>query len=219
MAITREQIWAAADEIDAAGQNPTLAAVRKAVGGGSFTTIQDAMTEWKAKKAKKAAKASPLREPPPASLAERLQELAGDVWTTAMEMATARLEVEREALEKARAELDAARLEAAELADQLTAELDEARARVVELERGAAAMQSETAGLRERLAVAEAKEAETSRRMHVERQAADQARLAAAAAREDAARLQGQVEALEKQQRELLGKLGTAAGKKGQGAR
>ena len=88
MAITREQIWAAADEIDAAGQNPTLAAVRKAVGGGSFTTIQDAMTEWKAKKA---AKASPLREPPPASLAERLQELAGDVWTTAMEMATARL--------------------------------------------------------------------------------------------------------------------------------
>ena len=216
MAITREQIWAAADEIDAAGQNPTLAAVRKAVGGGSFTTIQDAMTEWKAKKA---AKASPLREPPPASLAERLQELAGDVWTTAMEMATARLEVEREALEKARAEQDAARLEAAELADQLTAELDEARARVVELERGAAAMQSESAGLRERLAVAEAKEAETSRRMHVERQAADQARLAAAAAREDAARLQGQVEALEKQQRELLGKLGTAAGKKGQGAR
>ena len=41
MAITREQIWNAADEIDAAGQNPTLAAVRKAVGGGSFTTIQD----------------------------------------------------------------------------------------------------------------------------------------------------------------------------------
>ena len=56
MAITREQIWAAADEIDAAGQNPTLAAVRKAVGGGSFTTIQDAMTEWKAKKAAKGKK-------------------------------------------------------------------------------------------------------------------------------------------------------------------
>ena len=51
MAITREQIWNAADEIDAAGQNPTLAAVRKAVGGGSFTTIQDAMTEWKARRA------------------------------------------------------------------------------------------------------------------------------------------------------------------------
>ena len=39
MAITTEQIWSAADALDAAGQSPTLAAVRKAVGGGSFTTI------------------------------------------------------------------------------------------------------------------------------------------------------------------------------------
>ncbi|KFA35857.1 DNA-binding protein, partial [Xanthomonas vasicola] len=60
MAITREQIWAAADNLDAAGQNPTLVAVRKVVGGGSFSTIQDAMAEWKARRA---AKASPLREP------------------------------------------------------------------------------------------------------------------------------------------------------------
>ena len=47
MAITRDQIFAVADEIDAAGQNATLAAVRKALGGGSFTTISDGMTEWK----------------------------------------------------------------------------------------------------------------------------------------------------------------------------
>ena len=69
MAITAEQIFAVADELDAAGQNPTLAAVRKILGGGSFTTISEAMTEWKARKA---AKETPLREPAPTMLAERL---------------------------------------------------------------------------------------------------------------------------------------------------
>jgi len=63
MAITREQIWAAADELDAAGQNPTLSAVRKAVGGGSFTTIQEAMAEWKARRASR--EASIQQEPAP----------------------------------------------------------------------------------------------------------------------------------------------------------
>ena len=33
MAISKEQVWAAADELDANGQKPTLAAVRKAIGG------------------------------------------------------------------------------------------------------------------------------------------------------------------------------------------
>ena len=51
MAITRERIFEVAEAMDAAGQVPTLAAVRKAIGGGSFTTISEAMTEWKANKA------------------------------------------------------------------------------------------------------------------------------------------------------------------------
>ena len=38
MAISKEQIFAVADELDAAGQNPTLANVRKQLGSGSFTT-------------------------------------------------------------------------------------------------------------------------------------------------------------------------------------
>ena len=37
MAISKEQIFAVADELDAAGQNPTLANVRKQLGSGSFT--------------------------------------------------------------------------------------------------------------------------------------------------------------------------------------
>lgn len=39
MAITKEQIFMVADELDANGQNPTLAAVRKRVGGGSYAML------------------------------------------------------------------------------------------------------------------------------------------------------------------------------------
>ena len=42
MTSTTARIFEIADELDAAGQNPTLASVRKALGGGSFTTISQA---------------------------------------------------------------------------------------------------------------------------------------------------------------------------------
>ena len=83
MAITTADIHTAADRIAESGQQPTLAAVRSALGGGSFTTIQDGMTEWKAKKA---AKAAPLREPAPGSIGERVQELAPQLLKSARDM-------------------------------------------------------------------------------------------------------------------------------------
>ena len=103
MAITKDQIFAVADEIDAAGQNATLAAVRKALGGGSFTTISEGMTEWKARKA---AKESPLREPAPSAVANRLAELGAEIWSSALELANGRLATERESLETARLQLE-----------------------------------------------------------------------------------------------------------------
>jgi hypothetical protein len=36
MAITKDQLFETADQLAVAGQNPTLAAVRKALGGGSY---------------------------------------------------------------------------------------------------------------------------------------------------------------------------------------
>ena len=72
MAITKEQIFAVADELDAAGQNPTLANVRKQIGSGSFTTISEAMNEWRARKASQAA---PIREPAPQAITDKLAEL------------------------------------------------------------------------------------------------------------------------------------------------
>jgi hypothetical protein len=104
MAFTRDQIWAAADDLDAAGHSPTLAAVRKLVGGGSFTTISEAMTEWKARRAEKQA---PMREPAPTNLLEQLAQFGTDVWGAALEHANGRLASERAALDAARIQLEA----------------------------------------------------------------------------------------------------------------
>lgn len=131
MAISKEQIFTIADELDAAGQNPTLAVVRKVLGGGSFTTISEAMNEWKARKTEKE---TPLRQPAPAAIADRLVEFGSEIWSLALELANGRLVSEREALETARVQLEADKQEAAELADQLTEELEILQSKVAELE-------------------------------------------------------------------------------------
>jgi chromosome segregation ATPase len=168
MAITKDQIFSVADELDAAGQNPTLAAVRKALGGGSFTTISEGMVEWKARKA---AKETPLREPAPAVIVERLASVGAELWAEALALANGRLAVEREALDAARAQLEAASAEAAELADQVAAELDEAKGLLAASQTAERAARTEGETLRQafgevqvRAATAEARATEIEKR-------------------------------------------------------
>lgn len=109
MAITKENIHATADELHAQGINPTLAEVRKALGGGSFTTIGEAMKSWREDHQEE----QQLQQVTlPSGITERLQSLGADVWQTAINMANDRLAKEREALEvikvKAQAETDEA---------------------------------------------------------------------------------------------------------------
>ena len=138
MAITTQDIHATADRLAAEGQQPTLAAVRSALGGGSFTTISEAMKVWKAAQLSATA---PIREAAPAAVAERMAEVAGEVWSIAQGMANDRLASEREALDAARQEMEQAQAEAAELADQLASDLDTAKA-VIEQQAQAAALQA-----------------------------------------------------------------------------
>nr|WP_295084875.1 DNA-binding protein [uncultured Roseateles sp.] len=123
MAITKEDIYAAADALVAEGKNPTLANVRKALGGGSFTTISEGVAAWKEDRT---AQPAPLQEPPPAAVADKFSGLLAEVWAAALGMANARLASEREALEAARVELEDERRQAAELAAQVSADLDQA---------------------------------------------------------------------------------------------
>lgn len=142
MAITTPDIHAAADKIAAQGTTPTLAAVRSALGGGSFTTISEAMKEWKASQQ---ASATPIREPAPAAIADRMAVAASETWAIALEMANDRMRSEREALDLARGEMEKAQAEAAELADQLAADLEGAQA-VIEQQRQTLASAETQAG-------------------------------------------------------------------------
>lgn len=79
--ITKELIWAAADQLEASGVYPSLAAIRKVVGGGSYTTIGAAM---------EARKQLPRTEfeggaiPMPNFLSERFSALGEEVWAAAV---------------------------------------------------------------------------------------------------------------------------------------
>lgn len=105
MALTTQQIHDTADQLHEQGINPTLSAVRTALGGGSFTTISDAMKSWRQDhQDEQELKKVEL----PSGIDDRLQALGADMWQTAIDIANNRLAKEREALEviKAKAQQD-----------------------------------------------------------------------------------------------------------------
>jgi hypothetical protein len=120
MAITRESIWAAADQLVAEGVRPTQALIRERLGGGSFTTISSAMADWHARQTQKTAPADPI----PDKLSEAATEFAAVTWRIAQELADAQLQARRSAIEGARQQMEAEKIEAAAFADQLVKELD-----------------------------------------------------------------------------------------------
>jgi chromosome segregation ATPase len=141
MAITKEQIFAAATDLAATGAAATLAAVRKAVGGGSYTTISEALKEWRALQPAETA----IQERAPQALSDRLAGVINETWTIALDMANDRLKTEREALEGVRIELEQSRKEAVDLADQLSADLEQAQATIAQQNALEAARGVETA--------------------------------------------------------------------------
>ena len=171
--VTKDEIWAAAQALADAGERPTLAAVRKQVGGGSLTTISEAMVQWRARQEPPQA---PI-DPAPERIGTQAAELAASLWAQASALAYEKLQAERAALEAGRQELEQERAEAVELADSLAAELDQARSEIQ---------------------AREAEVTERTRTIEEQRQEIERRRQEATEARESAARLQGQVEALER---------------------
>jgi len=179
MKASKEQVFRAAEQLLKSGDKPTLAAVRGLLGGGSYTSIQEGLAEWKAHQSRRQA----ASEAAPASIAERLGAFGIEIWRLASEQATARLEAEREGLEQARAALELERLEAAELADKLAAEVEQLKAQLAEQ-----AQQAQAAALAATEALAQAREA-------------------LAATREDAAQAKGELAGVRSLYGELLARL------------
>lgn len=120
MGITKEQIWAAADELQLLGKAPTLAAVRDVLGEkGSFSTIAPAMADWRAQQTK----TSDAKTPVPESFSVRVKLLAEHVWAEALGVADELVSSERDALRAARRELETERSEMASLLDHATVQI------------------------------------------------------------------------------------------------
>lgn len=134
MALTTEQIHAIADQLHKQDIKPTLAEVREALGGGSFTTISEAMKSWREdNKNEQRLKQVDL----PNAINDRLQALGADMWQNAIDIANDRLAKEREALEhiKAKAQNDVDQLETS--VETLEAEYKELMLKLDELAIGA----------------------------------------------------------------------------------
>ena len=180
MAISTAEIHAAADALAAQGKRPTLAAVRSALGGGSFSTIGEALKTWHKPDAAHTEEKAPI----PNAITESAARMAAAMWAQAQEHAQGVIQAAQEELQQRQA-METVRQEAVEAADALAAQLAEARQ---ELE----ALRAELVATRERLA------ATTDRAQQAEAQAV-QARTAETAARIEAAELRGRLEGAVKQ--------------------
>ena len=129
MAITTEQIHATANQLASEGIKPTQTAVRERLGGGSFTTIAEALKTWRQEQDTTAQLAEVVL---PNDLAERSHTLIAQLWETAQSLANERLAKEREALEHKEALMTAEVEEAQQIVKtlegeqaELTAQLDQ----------------------------------------------------------------------------------------------
>lgn len=131
MALTREDIWAVADRLDAEGKAPTLAAVRRALGSGSFTTISEAMREWHQRRKEKTDKAQEAGPVPP-DLDETVRRFAQGVWAKATEIAKAEVLKLKDEYSQAQKEWDRERQELEAVAEDLSTALEECQAKADE---------------------------------------------------------------------------------------
>lgn len=169
MSLTNEQVWAAADGLEARGAPTTLVDVRTELGGGSFSTISRAM---RIRKDRRPLNVDAPMAPMPHALAERLAVFGKEVWATAMVSSNERLEVDRAQFDQARRDIEADRDEVASLATQATVELDASHLRIQSIEATAEALRGEVhelntqvGQLSERLAAAAAHAEESARRV------------------------------------------------------
>jgi chromosome segregation ATPase len=131
MALTKDDIWAVADRLDAEGKAPTLAAVRKALGSGSFTTISEAMREWHQRQKEKADKSQEAGPVPP-DLDETVRRFAQEVWAKASEVSKAEIVKVMAEFADTKKEWERERLELEALADDLSSALEDAQVKLEE---------------------------------------------------------------------------------------
>jgi chromosome segregation ATPase len=151
MPLTHEQIWATAAELEASGIEPTLVAVRKALGGGSYSTLSDAMAE---RRKQLSTKGLDAKEPLPPALTQMVERLGQQIWASATAYAHERLKSDREQFDRMRSDLEGQRTEAAGVASAATADLEAAQLRIEALEADAKTLRGKIDEVNAQLATA-----------------------------------------------------------------
>lgn len=147
-ALTKEEIFAAADAIAREGRQPRVADVHKALGRGSYTTITDAMREWRESN-KPAAAAAP--DVAPEAISGRLTALGNELWALARQTAQDELQKDRDALEEVKSSMYEQQRETAELADALSEDNERMKEKLSELSRELMSKDGKIADLMDKL--------------------------------------------------------------------
>lgn len=128
MAITREQIIETAEALQASGVNPTMQAVRDALGTGSFATISPVLRAWRDSKAQRATVAIEM----PGEAKAALERAGVDLWKIVTALATERLTKVQEEAEAAIQGANADRDEALAEIERLEAGIEQKDAELAE---------------------------------------------------------------------------------------
>lgn len=187
MALTTQNIHATADVLLEQGIKPTLAEVRKALGGGSFTTISEAMKTWREEQQ---TEQQLQRVDLPSSIDERLQSLGAEMWQSAINIANERLTTERETLavrqSKAQAEIDEAQeavktleSEQTELLEQLDIQQAQAEQATADAAQSRKALEAATTQHRANIDAIKQQLSETQHRLELEQQRSNTSQLTA----------------------------------------
>jgi chromosome segregation ATPase len=98
MAITKDDIFNAADELVAEGKNPTQLLIRERLGGGSFSTIHNYMKQWRDAQ-KEENKLVDVEVPD--DLESKAEQMIKELWFYAVEKSEDSLKIEKQLLEEA----------------------------------------------------------------------------------------------------------------------
>lgn len=130
MAITKEQVFSAADRLFNEGTAPTLIAIRKELGSGSFSTISGMLAEWKSA----SRKGDVAVEEMPDDVQEIVEAAGARLWAMALKMARDDAQLTKDESAELVKIAEAARDEALQLATDLQSENDKMIDQVMRLQ-------------------------------------------------------------------------------------
>lgn len=185
MGITREHVFDVADQLEQDGIVPTQLNVRERLGGGSFSTIQPALAEWRALRLERSAAVEPM----PENLLVLSKQMADAAWRLALTAAESILVTERNALRAANALIEQERADLGTWADGLGSELALAREKVLQGEKHLKAQVEETDALRMQLSASQASLVQCEKHLELERQERRGAQQSLMETREEVAKL------------------------------